>query len=111
MRKRGIGLHWALIVGVSLVATVSCDDKSGGQSAPQEYDPQIDSVATAPLPTIVIGMAEGVSGNEAEGGSRIRLPDGYRNEETINPVSPVESEAIEPSTLRSNPADPNTFKL
>jgi hypothetical protein len=108
MRKRAIGLYWALIAGGCLVVAVSCDDKPG-QSAPQEYDPQIDSVAAAPLPTIVVGMAEGVSSNAEEAGGRIPPSGVYEAEETTEPVMPGESEVSEPPSVPRNPADPNTF--
>ena len=108
MRKRAIGLYWALIAGVSLIVAVSCDDKPG-QSAPQEYDPQIDSVAAAPLPTIVVGMAEGVSSSEEEAGERIRPFGDYEAEETIEPVIPGAPEVSEPPSVPGNPADPNAY--
>jgi len=108
MRQRALIFYWAFITSGSLIAFVSCDDTSS-HSPPQEYDPQIDSVASAPLPTIVVGMSEGTS-SESDGSGRGTPPPGvYEAEEPLEPVVPLGPVSGEPPPVRNIPVDPNAF--
>lgn len=112
MRKTAILLFLVMFGVTSLLFMASCEDKSG-QESPREYDPQIDSIASAPLPVIHPDMVEEASAGRAEPGTGIRErraidPDGGVEPDMAPGTESVPIEAADNRSPSGFPADPNT---
>ena len=111
MRNTVIGVLFALLGG-SLLFMVSCEDKQS-QAPPKEFDPQIDSIAAAPLPVISPDMADQSFGGLNEPGTRFREPGALESEAGMEPDRAPGTEAgpgevVDTRSPVGSPADPNS---
>lgn len=115
MRNTTFGVGITLLGGVLLLSMVSCEDQESGSSYYKEFDLQIDSIASAPLPIISPAMAnlsldapsEPVAGleepaeweSESERAPEFISPNpATDNEERIDTYSTVEH-AVDPNSI------------
>ena len=91
----------------------SCEDKPN-QESPQEYDPQIDSIAAAPLPVISPSMVDKSANGREDPDTRSRKPSasepdpgGYPDREPGTETGATEAADNRPPP--GVPADPNIF--
>ena len=105
MRNTAIGVFFALLGG-SLLFMVSCEDKQS-QAPPKEFDRKVDSIASAPLPIISLGMAGESSDGLDEPGTRFREPGALEPESSMEPdMAP--GTGAGPDAPVGFPADPNS---
>lgn len=102
MRKAAFGAYIALLSGC-LLLMASCEDKQS-QSSPKEFDPQIDSIASTPLPVINPDMVIRLSATPDE-------PDVWDQEPSALESEPAPDTAADTDQVADNDETTDTLSM